>query len=63
MLEFAAFTYTMLASFILSSADRNHRQRRPNHRMIELVGWTLAALSFTLALLMGGRLLIAILRG
>ena len=63
MLEFAALTYTMLASFIFSSADRNRRAARPNHRMVEHVGWALVALSLALALLFGARLLLMLLRG
>ena len=63
MLEFAAFTYTMLASFVLTSADRNRRAQRPNHNMLEIVGWGLAALSIALSVLMGARLLLLLLRG
>lgn len=52
MLEFAALTYTLLASFILSSADRNARQARPHQPMLKLVGIVLMAMSLTLAALL-----------
>ncbi len=58
MLEFAALTYTMLASFILSSAGRNRKARRPNHHMVDYVGWSLVALSLSLAFLFGARALL-----
>jgi hypothetical protein len=54
MLEFAAFTYTLLAGFILSSADRNRRQSRPHHPVLKLFGIVLMAMSFTLAALLIG---------
>ena len=54
MLEFAAFSYTLLASFILSSADRNRRQRRPHQPLLKLAGIVLMAMSFTLAALLLG---------
>ncbi len=52
MLEFAALTYTLLASFILSSAGRNKRQARPHQPMLRRVGIVLMAMSFTLAVLL-----------
>ena len=52
MLEFAAFTYTLLASFVLSSADRNCRQARPHQPMLKLVGIVLMTMSLTLAMLL-----------
>ena len=41
MLEFAVFAYGMLATFVLSGASRNQRDRRPNPRVLEYVGWLL----------------------
>ena len=52
MIEFAAFSYTLLAGFILSSANRNRRQRRPHPPMLKLFGVVLMAMSFTLAALL-----------
>ena len=52
MLEFAAFSYTLLAGFILSSANRNRRQRRPHPPMLKLVGFVLMSTSLTLAALL-----------
>ncbi len=52
MLEFAALTYTLLASFILSSAGRNQRQARPHAPLLKLFGIVLMAMSFTLSALL-----------
>jgi hypothetical protein len=52
MLDIAAFTYTLLAGFVLTTAGRNHRACRPNAPMLELGGTVLMAMSFTLAALM-----------
>ena len=52
MLEFTAFTYTLLASFVLTSAGRNQRQQRPHAPLLVLGGTVLMAMSFTLAMLL-----------
>jgi ABC-type Na+ efflux pump permease subunit len=52
MIEFTAFTYTLLASFILSSAGRNRRDSRPHQPVLKLAGIVLMAMSFTLAALL-----------
>lgn len=54
MFEFAAFTYTLLASFVLTSAGRNRRARRPHAPVLMLAGTVLMALSFTLSALLLG---------
>lgn len=50
MFEFAAFTYGLLASFVLASIGHNRRAARPNPRMLTLCGWGLMAFSLTLSL-------------
>ncbi|MBV9842386.1 MAG: hypothetical protein JOY99_12800 [Sphingomonadaceae bacterium] len=52
MFEVAAFTYTLLAGFILSSAGRNRREQRPHHPTLKLFGIVMMAMSFTLAALL-----------
>ncbi len=54
MLEFTAFTYTLLASFVLSSARRNERARRPHAARLVMAGWVLLSMSFALALMLSG---------
>lgn len=54
MFEFAAFTYGLLASYVLASIGNNSRAERPNPRILTLFGWGLMAFSLTLALLLGG---------
>ena len=54
MLEFTAFTYTLLASFVLSSAGRNRRDRRPHAAKLVMAGWVLMSMSFALALMLLG---------
>jgi hypothetical protein len=54
MFEFAAFTYGLLASFVLASIGNNSRAARPNPKLLTLFGWGLMAFSLTLALLLGG---------
>ena len=46
----AAFTYSMLSGFILSCASRNKREGRPNHPMIDYVGFFLIGVSIAIAL-------------
>jgi hypothetical protein len=54
MFEFAAFTYGLLASYVLASIGNNSRAARPNPKLLTLFGWGLMAFSLTLALLLGG---------
>lgn len=54
MFEFAAFTYGVLASFVLASLSSNKRANRDNPRVVTLFGWGLMAFSMTLSLLLSG---------
>ena len=54
MFEFAAFTYGILASFVLASISSNKRANRENSRVVTLFGWGLMAFSLTLSLLLSG---------
>ncbi|MBS0504725.1 MAG: hypothetical protein JSS55_13190 [Proteobacteria bacterium] len=54
MFEFAAFTYGVLASFVLASISNNKRAERANPRIVTLFGWGLMAFSLTLSLLLSG---------
>lgn len=54
MFEFAAFTYGVLASFVLASISNNKRANRDNPRIVTLFGWGLMAFSLTLSLLLSG---------
>jgi Mn2+/Fe2+ NRAMP family transporter len=54
MFEFAAFTYGVLASFVLASISNNKRAERANPRILTMFGWCLMAFSTTLALLLSG---------
>lgn len=57
MFEFAAFTYGVLASFVLASISNNQRANRENPRIVTLFGWGLMAFSLTLSLLLSSWLL------
>jgi len=50
MFEFAAFTYGLLASFVLASFRNNRRAARPDPQLLTLCGWGLLAFSLTLSL-------------
>jgi uncharacterized membrane protein len=54
MFEFAAFTYGILASFVLASISNNKRANRETPRVVTLFGWGLMAFSLTLSLLLSG---------
>lgn len=54
MFEFAAVTYGLLASFVLSAAQRNHRERRPHPRILRHFGYVLCGLSGGSALILSG---------
>lgn len=54
MFEFAAFTYGVLASFVLASISNNKRAERANPRIVTLFGWGLMAFSLTLSMLLSG---------
>lgn len=53
MVEFAALTYGLLASVILSAAQRNRTLARPHPPLLIYVGYLLCGLSAGLALALG----------
>jgi len=52
MIEAVAFAYSLMATFILCSAERNRRSARGHAIAIERFGLVLMGFSFTAALLM-----------
>lgn len=50
MVEFAALTYGLLASIILSAAQRNRKLARPHPPLLLYLGYMLCGLSGGLAL-------------
>ncbi|MDP1025704.1 hypothetical protein Q5H91_00620 [Sphingomonas sp. KR1UV-12] len=50
MVEVAVATYGVLASFVLSGAERNKRAGRPNPPMVEYTGFALCAVSTAAAI-------------
>ena len=50
MMEFAALTYGLLASVILSAAQRNHKLARSHPPLLLYLGYLLCGLSAGLAL-------------
>lgn len=54
MFEVAAFTYGVLASFVLASISNNKKAERDNPRIVTLFGWGLMAFSLTLSMLLTG---------
>lgn len=50
MLQVAGLIYGMLASFVLSSATRNHKSGRPHPPMLVYIGYVLCGLSVGAAL-------------
>ena len=50
MFEFAALTYGLLASVILSAAQRNRKLARPHPPMLFYLGYLLCGLSAGLAI-------------
>ncbi|WP_420146287.1 hypothetical protein [Sphingobium sp.] len=53
MVEFAALTYGLLASVILSAAQRNRKLARPHPPMLLYMGYLLCGLSAGLAIALG----------
>ena len=53
MMEFAALTYGLLASVILSAAQRNRKMARPHPPLLLYVGYLLCGRSAGLALALG----------
>lgn len=54
MFEVAAFTYGVLASFVLASIANNKKAERADPRILTMFGWMLMAFSSTLAVLLTG---------
>jgi hypothetical protein len=52
MMEFAALTYGLLTSVILSAAQRNHRLERPHPPLLLYTGYILCGLSAGVALIL-----------
>lgn len=52
MVEFAALTYGLLASVILSAAQRNRKLARPHPPLLFYLGYLLCGLSAGLALVL-----------
>ncbi len=50
MVEVAVATFGMLASFVLSGAERNRRAARPNPPMLEYTAFGLCAISAATAI-------------
>lgn len=48
----AAFTYSMLSGFVLSSASRNKREGRANPPMLDYVGYVLIGMSIAIAIML-----------
>lgn len=63
MFEFAAFSYGILASFVLASISNNKKSARDNPRILTLFGWGLMAFSMTLSVLLSGWVLMRVLGG
>ncbi|EAT08671.1 MULTISPECIES: hypothetical protein [Sphingomonadaceae] len=53
MFEFAALSYGLLASVILSAAQRNRNLARPHPPLLLYIGYLLCGLSAGLALALG----------
>ena len=47
MLEFAAVTYGVIASFVMASTSRNRREAVANPPMLHAFGWVLMTFSAT----------------
>ncbi len=54
MIEFAALTYGVLASFVMATVSRNRREARTNPPMLSLFAWVLAGFSLTAAVMLIG---------
>jgi hypothetical protein len=50
MMEFAALTYGLLASVILSAAQRNRQMARPHPPLLLYMGYLLCGLSASVAI-------------
>ncbi len=50
--EFLLFFYGLMASFVLLSIERNHREGREHGRHLALAGWSVMSMSACLAILL-----------
>ncbi|QHL89864.1 hypothetical protein GVO57_02290 [Sphingomonas changnyeongensis] len=60
MVEFAAFTYGLVASIVLSRLGRDRRAARPSGAVAVMTGWALFGFSAALAGLIAGWMLTAL---
>lgn len=63
MVEFAALTYGLLASIILSAAQRNRKLARPHPPMLFYVGYLMCGLSAGLVMILAYLALSSLLPG
>jgi hypothetical protein len=61
MLEVTAFAYSLLATFVLSSARRNRASQRCNALILDIFGNGLMAFSFAMAFLLFGLALVRLI--
>ncbi|CAH0349309.1 hypothetical protein BH11PSE5_BH11PSE5_19140 [soil metagenome] len=54
MIEFAALTYGVLASFVLTSAGRNRAKQQPHPPMVQYVGYMLCGVSAGASAILSG---------
>ncbi len=63
MMEFAALTYGLLASIVLSAAQRNRKLARPHPPLLYYIGHLLCGLSIGLVMILAWLALSPLLRG
>ncbi|QIG80394.1 hypothetical protein [Stakelama tenebrarum] len=61
MTEFLVFIYALASGFVLMTLRRNQRLERPSPQMMTMAGWGLFSLSSTLAVLLAGLAVAAML--
>ena len=61
MFEFAALTYGLMTSFVLSSLDGNQKRGQTTPPIMTAVGWFLFGLSATFSAALGGTAISALL--
>ena len=54
-----ALLYGFLSMFVINGAARNKREKRPNPRVLEYVGYMLLGLSITTGVLLLGKALLS----
>lgn len=63
MMEFAALTYGLVASIVLSAAQRNRKLARPHSPMLFYVGHLLCGLSVGLVMILAYLVIRSLLAG